>query len=304
MSKKYIGVDLGAWLSKKTSIAICKLDDNKLILDAIKHETTERSEKPHVRNLKLISDLEEYAGKNAIIGIDAPFAIPYYLYNPLETEDITEDIYNPKDDNGTEIIKGELSNKFIFDNSARFVYKETNQIPLAPAGDKIGKMTARMVHIVGSDKKKNELNIIRNTELKSTHNIATIEVFPTTTIFKLAEVQNCLVKYFKTRTEQYDKNKKLEIKSYKGDNFVDKKDKKSQKERMLKLIEEHVIITEKQKDELIKTDDDYDAIICALTAYLVSQEDGYLKPNQDDYRKFTNSFIYIPSAKSIKNCHD
>jgi len=293
MNKKYIGVDLGAWMSNKTRIAVCKLDENEnLILETIEKENSKKSDNPLVRNQRLISDLVKYADKNAIIGIDAPFAIPYYLYNPLETEDITEDIYNPK-----EIIKGELLNKLIFDNSARFVYEKTNQIALAPAGDKIGKMTARMVHIVGSDKKKNELNIIRNTELKSTHNIATIEVFPTTTIFKLAEVQNCLVKYFKTRTEQYDKNKKLEIKSYKGDNFVDKKDKKSQKERMLKLIEEHVIITEKQKDELIKTDDDYDAVICALTVYLIDKY-GYEKPAQKDINKFTNSFIYIPKIKS------
>ena len=294
MSKKYIGVDLGAWMSNKTRIAICKLDENEnLILETIEKEKSKKSDNPLVRNQRLISDLVKYADKNAIIGIDAPFAIPYYLYNPLETEDITEDIYNPK-----EIIKGELLNKLIFDNSARFVYEKTNQIALAPAGDKIGKMTARMVHIVGSDKKKNELNIIRNTELKSTHNIATIEVFPTTTIFKLAEVQNCLVKYFKTRTEQYDKNKKLEIKSYKGDNFVDKKDKKSQKERMLKLIEEHVIITEKQKDELIKTDDDYDAIVCALSVYFIDKY-GYEKP--EDLDKFTNSFIYIPK---VKNAND
>jgi hypothetical protein len=63
---------------------------------------------------------------------------------------------------------------------------------------------------------------------------------------------------------------------------------------MLKLIEEFIKISDKQKDD-IKSDDDYDAIICALTAYFVDIDTkGFLKPDSKDINKFTNSFIYMP----------
>ena len=101
-------------------------------------------------------------------------------------------------------------------------------------------------------------------------------------------------------TENVDESKRLEVQSYKGDNWKGKKNEKgeaivkSQKCRMLMLIKPYLVNDMDDLKEKIKTDDDYDAIICALTAYWVDTV-GYEKPEDEkDLDKFTNSFIYIP----------
>jgi hypothetical protein len=280
MGRKYIGVDLGAWYGNKTRIAILeeKYKDGKLklYLISIDSEPMVVINDPYERNKQLVEFLKNNAKNNAIIGIDAPFAIPYHLCNPLEDGDITETLYNPN--NPKYQISGELKNQFIYDNSARFVYSKTGEKALAPAGDKIGKMTARMIHMV--NEYKDELNIIKTPHLDiQSKSLSTIEVYPRATLKKI---------FFENET----------IKPYKGDKWDD------EKADMLKILtnpqilKNPLVISEKIK---IDTDDDYDAIICALTAYLVSHKDyGYLKPEEEDLDKFTNSFIYIPeNLKSL-----
>jgi len=296
--KKYIGVDLGAWFGNKTSIAICKLEDDKLRLEKIEKEEKFVNKNNIVdqtqlfkRNQNLVSKLIEHEENDTIIGIDAPFSIPYCL---SASTDLKKEEASIKNIYSSEYIKGELTNCYLFDNSARFVYEKTNQIPLAPAGDKIGRLTARMIHIRKCEEQNNRLNIIRNTELdKNKKNIATVEVFPSATIFKLAKAQNSLKEYFKTidNTEEFDKSKKLNIESYKGKNF------KVNQKRMLDLIKKYF----HNFDENIKieTDDDYDAIICALTVYLVDKH-GYEKPNDSELELFTNSFIYMPKLDEVR----
>jgi len=336
-SKKYIGVDLGAWYSKKTKIAVLELEEDnekksKLKLVELisetslpKNSTSESWDKGNIyrKNELLVNYLKDKGNSDALIGIDCPFAIPKYLTNRLSLHEYKKykngKFYFPenmgKDKNGKKISeekkqelkdKRELLNPVIFDNSARFVYEKTNQIVLAPAGDKIGKMTARMLKIVEIHKR--DLNIIqelktfeqfkRNTQNK----ITTIEVFPTATIFQIAKSKKIIGIYFKTKmkdkktyTEEFDKNKKLIVQSYKGDNWNGKTTVKSQKRRMLNLINPY-ITNLKDWESRIKTDDEYDAIICALTTYFVDTN-GYEEPDRNDFAKFTNSFIYIPKIK-------
>ncbi len=320
--RRYIGVDLGAWYGKKTSIAVLKEEKGTLYISEIIREFSEDNTvkciyhkdeqidgkfifndklqkklddspkkvlntnnwsyltNPDEKNKKLVDFIIKESGSNAIIGFDAPFGIPYYLFNSSEPSKYKEELYSPKDKKNNEIITGELANQYIFDNSARFVYKHTKLKVLAPAGDKIGKMTARMIHIIkhygGS------LGILKvPTDISSQNNIRqTIEVYPTATLYLL--------------------NSNTQLNSYKNDNWNGKKDKndkitiEAQKKRMLNLIEPYIENLDKW-EEKIKTDDDYDAIICALTAYWVDQKDGYEKP--EDEKKFTNSFIYIPKVK-------
>ena len=277
MSRKYIGVDLGAWYGNKTRIATLeeKEDGGKLHLISIDSEAIDE---PYERNKQLVECLKRKANDNAIIGIDAPFAIPYYLYNPIEDGHIIETLYCPNDDSLLNNQK-ELLNQMIYDNSARFVYHRTREKVLAPAGDKIGKMTARMIHMV--NKYKDELNIIKTPHLDiQSKKLSTIEVYPRATLKMLLEGET-------------DKDKK-DILSYKGDKWKEDK-KKNMIERLSKLIN----IPEELSNQII-TDDDYDAIICALTAYLVSHKDyGYEKPDEENLHKFTNSFIYIP--KNLKS---
>lgn len=299
-SRKYIGVDLGAWYGNKTRIAVLQKIEKKLELVELINETklTESWNSCNIdkKNRLLVECLKKQADNNGIIGIDAPFAIPFYLYNKFPEKAEAKPSYNLKEGN-----QKELRNPVLFDNSARLVFNITNQIVLAPAGDKIGKLTARMVKIVEQYSSPNELNITRTPELNKSSQISTIEVFPTATIFQMAESQEKLGKYFKTKkdedkvyTEIFDKSKKLGVQSYKGDNWNGKKKKeKEQKSRMLELISPYIENLNEWKEE-IKTDDEYDAIICALTAYWIDTT-GYEEP--EDKNKFTNSFIYIPKIK-------
>ena len=268
MCKKYIGVDLGAWYGNKTRIAILEEnEDDRLNLLSIERE---EMKEPMERNERLVESLLKEADNNAIIGIDAPFAIPYYLYNPLETKDTSEELYNP------DKLTGELANQLIFDNSARFLKKITNEKALAPAGDKIGKMTARMVQIVG--KYTEQLNIIRTPNLDTdVQTIATIEVYPRATLYQLNN----------GKIPQYKNTKN------KNDCFKNKEGKQA----MIELIEPYLTNNIQELDEIIIIDDDYDAVICALTVYLIDKY-GYEKPAQKDINKFTNSFIYIPKIKN------
>ena len=79
MSKKYIGVDLGAWLSKKTSIAIIVNNKDKIILEEIRYEPLGKAYNYSERDYALVELLKKLANNNALIGIDAPFSIPSAL---------------------------------------------------------------------------------------------------------------------------------------------------------------------------------------------------------------------------------
>ena len=122
---------------------------------------------PEEKNKKLVYYILKHNTDDTdkmIVGIDAPFAIPCYLCNSLEAENMKEELYNLNYK-----ISGELANQFIYDNSARFVYHRTREKVLAPAGDKIGKMTARMIQMVNEYKIYPTLN--KNLSLVLNQNI-------------------------------------------------------------------------------------------------------------------------------------
>ncbi len=300
MSKKYIGVDLGAWYSKKNKTSIVVLEDTgqELKIDKIiskeseikcaEQSNNEKLEDYEMKNKRLIDCLLNEKGSNqTVIGIDAPFAIPAKLRNS------NEEYYNLTHRSDT--LK-QHQNPYLFDNSARFVLNTTKQTVLAPCATLVGSLTARMKHIV--DEYNHTLNIIHKPIDLKEYGISTVEVFPTATLYQLIKNKSQSLEY--DYLEQYTKNEVEEdftkLISYKNENWNENKD------RMIALIEHYICNLSDKIDEII-SDDDYDAIICALTAYLVSQEDGYLKPNHKDHKKFTNSFIYIPSDESIKNCN-
>ena len=300
-NRKYIGVDLGAWYNKdnKTSIAIGKeiiMDNGEKRLEIIKiakeytktddkrdytannKETVDllNRQKPkkkilnasnwnlllkcNKKNDYLVNYILQEANSNALIAIDAPFSIPAKL------KGIEEKHYIPKfkDDEFTKYEqRKQLQNPYLFDNSARFVYEKTKLQVLAPCATLIGSLTARMAHILD----EYELNICKTSKLDKNKSLATIEVYPAATLAVIPSNNNLSYK-----DDKWDKNIKKD---------------------MIKMIEKFVKIT-KEVEEQIQTDDDYDAIICALTAYLVDTK-GYEEPQDKD--KFTNSFIYIPKMK-------
>jgi len=186
------------------------------------------------------------------------------------------------------------------------VYEKTCQRALAPTATLVGALTSRMVHIV--DKYSKELGICSTPYLEMDKlKISTIEVFPTATLFQIIKSRGKENK-FKTNDylEPYNNNEKdsgkfTKIKSYKKDKkdspghftYINNEEKIDNKKRMLELIKPYLANETKELEEKIQTDDDYDAIICALTAYLVDKN-CYEKPENKDFDKFTNSFIYIP----------
>ena len=129
---------------------------------------------------------------------------------------------------------------------------------LAPAGTLLGKVTARMVHLIEHYGEK--LQILKEASYNKSQELATIEVYPAATLYKICN----------------------EEVSYKGKNW--------NKDEMWQLIEEWVKIDESVKEK-IENDDDYDAVVCALSAFFVDKF-GYI----DDKNKLcSNRFIYIPT---------
>ncbi len=275
-SRRYIGVDLGAWYNNKTRIAVLeedKRDKSKLVLVFLDAEPLKTKE-PEERNKRLIERIEQEANGNALIAIDAPFAIP----SPFSKN--KEDYYSVE-------CTPAMKNQYLFDNSARFVYKKTKQQAqvLAPTATLVGALTSRMVHMV--DNYFDILGICKMPNLdkiKRERKVSTIEVFPRAT----------LVKIIKKKYSEIEKIPQYKNRKKKGEYFKNKEG----KDNMLDLIEPYITnLNENDWKDKIETDDDYDAIICALTAYWVDQKNGYEKPEDKDIDKFTNSFIYIPRIK-------
>ncbi len=329
-NRKYIGVDLGAWYNdeNKTSIAIGieqydKTDQkNKLFIEKIAKEYTKTDDQREYvskgqeiidllkennkkvlnhtnwnslldcskKNDYLVSYIIQKANKNALLAIDAPFAIPSQLGYCKNIEKY----YPGKHDTDKKLA---MQNQYLYDNSARFVYETTDQQVLAPTATLVGALTSRMVHIV--DNYSEILGVCKTPNLQpKEEKISTIEVFPTATLYKMIKMLSSVnqEKYLQAYTsKEVNISEFTKIISYKGDNWKGKKGEtiaKSQKCRMLMLIKPYLVNDMDDLKEKIKTDDDYDAIICALTAYWVDQKKGYEEPQ--DKEKFTNSFIYIP----------
>ena len=135
MSKKYIGVDLGAWYSKKNKTSIVILEDtgkelkiDKIIskeseINCIEQSYNKQSTDYETKNKRLIDCLlKEKGTSHTVIGIDAPFAIPAKLNNSNEMYyDLT---YR------SDTLK-QHQNPYIFDNSARFVLNMFTRMHLA-----------------------------------------------------------------------------------------------------------------------------------------------------------------------------
>jgi len=309
-TRKYIGVDLGTWYNttNKTSIAVGYENNNKLHIEGIYKEYTKQKSDIRTiysddelanilkennkqvlnndnwnnllsiekKNQNLAEFLVEQANNNALIGIDAPFGIPMCLLDKNKQEPAYSPQPHPDFPN-------ELSNPYIFDNSSRFVYEKTNQMALPPAGDKIGRMTSRMIHLIHlSQEKDKELNITKCPTDLLEDNIHTFEVFPTATLYLYIKYKNAY-DYLEAFSKEQDKpNEYTKIKSYKNDNW------NNNRKRMLELLKDEVEIDE----SIIESDDDYDAVICALTTYLIDKH-GYIEPNNKNL--FRDSFIYMPN---------
>jgi len=212
---KIIGIDLGGEYGKgTTSICECEYKDKLLINRIFKEEELFKVYKSNNKNDNLKKYLESF--ENALICIDAPFSIPAKL------KQISEPDYK--------VGKPQLDDPYIFDNSARFVYKITSLKVLAPAASWIGSLTARMIKLQDIA----NINFIK-TQTLTTKGLNAIEVYPAATL-KILSQNNLYKKDFSKKSEIINALKNY---FYNLDNF--------------KIKDSHML----------------DSIICALSGYLV-----------------------------------
>ena len=128
MNKIILGIDLGGCMSGNSAYALARYDGSDLkVLEHFKEPKHTNHLECEDYLLKLLSKL-----KPDIICIDAPLSLPQALVEPS---------FQAKDREG----KGEILNPYLFRHTDYFLYKEFGLKPMPPAGDRIGRLTARCI---------------------------------------------------------------------------------------------------------------------------------------------------------------
>jgi len=133
MKQKYniLGIDLGGCMSGNSAYIYAQVQDQNIkIVEAFK----EPKHKDHNACQAYIIDIFERYEIDAI-AIDAPLSIPRPLLYP-ESESVPRE--------GT----GEIINPYLFRYTDYFIFKEFGLRPMPPAGDRIGRLTARAVALL------------------------------------------------------------------------------------------------------------------------------------------------------------
>jgi len=144
---KILGIDLGACMSGNSAYIYAEVSGDSIkIIDAFK----EPKHKEHISCQQYIINIFEKYDIDAI-AIDAPLSLPAPLLNPK--------VISPSRE-GT----GEIINPYLFRYTDYYLFKTYGLRPMPPAGDRIGRLTARAVallhhfkyqfpHIIIHDKK-------------------------------------------------------------------------------------------------------------------------------------------------------
>jgi len=125
-SKKYIGVDLGAWSGTKTRIAILEYNGGNLKLLKLEREPTTSTEKSEIRNEELKDYLLKVSGDDkTIIAIDAPFAVP----SPLACCKNMEKYYPTGDSIDKKLA---MQNQYLYDKGGSYLAPPSFSFQLYP----------------------------------------------------------------------------------------------------------------------------------------------------------------------------
>jgi len=133
MQKKWkiLGIDLGGCMSGNSAYIYAEVEDKKIdIIEAIK----EPKHKEHHSCQAFIVDLFERFEIDAI-AIDAPLSLPAPLLHPTDKT-------TPREGSG------EIINPYLFRYTDYFIFKQFGLRPMPPAGDRIGRLTARAVALL------------------------------------------------------------------------------------------------------------------------------------------------------------
>ena len=128
---KVLGIDLGGCMSGNSAYIYAEVSkDNIKIIDAFK----EPKHKDHTSCQQYISDIFNKFEIDAI-AIDAPLSLPAPLLNPKILTPPREGI-------------GEIINPYLFRYTDYYLFKTYGLHPMPPAGDRIGRLTARAVALL------------------------------------------------------------------------------------------------------------------------------------------------------------
>ena len=131
MKKTSLGIDLGGCMSGNTAFAVIEWDDRSANVIALFKEPKHKDAQPCFEFLKEV--LRKY--KVDAIAVDAPFSVPRMLIEP--------------DFNASpRAASGEIANPYLYRYTDYWLYKNYGLRPMPPAGDRIGRLTARMVELL------------------------------------------------------------------------------------------------------------------------------------------------------------
>lgn len=133
MQKKHkiLGIDLGGCMSGNSAYIYAEvMADEITIIEALK----EPRHKDHLSCQNYITDMFERLEVDAI-AIDAPLSLPRPMLDP--------NVLTPQREG-----KGEIINPYLFRYTDYYIYKTFGLRPMPPAGDRIGRLTARAVALL------------------------------------------------------------------------------------------------------------------------------------------------------------
>ena len=133
MRKNYniLGIDLGGCMSGNSAYIYAQVNDKKItIVDAFK----EPKHKDHLSCQAFLINMIERFEIDAI-AIDAPLSLPRPLIDPTVSTAPREG-------------SGEIINPYLFRETDYYLFKTFGLRPMPPAGDRIGRLTARAIALL------------------------------------------------------------------------------------------------------------------------------------------------------------
>ncbi len=131
MTSTTLGIDLGGCMSGNSAYAVVQWDNSKAkVIELIK-------EPKHSDHIRCAGFLRSILCKYPVdsIAVDAPFSLPKKLIDP-------NFISIPRE------AKGEIANPYLYRYTDYWLYKQYGLRVMPPAGDRIGRLTARMIEIL------------------------------------------------------------------------------------------------------------------------------------------------------------
>jgi len=128
---KILGIDLGGCMSGNSAYVYAQVTDGRVdILEAFREPKHKDHRSCHAYIVDVIERLEIDA-----VAIDAPLSLPRPLLDPRTATPPREG-------------SGEIVNPYLFRYTDYFLYRRFGLRPMPPAGDRIGRLTARAIALL------------------------------------------------------------------------------------------------------------------------------------------------------------